>query len=99
MLFVKLTRPETGSTMIAGPFEDDIDARYTCKQLDKADVNPESVYEVVNCQWVVTVRPEGEEGQGEVIEWHETEADARKSAGIIQRGDWTKVVAPMKYEG
>lgn len=50
MLFVKLTRPETGSTMIAGPFEDDIDARYTCKQLDKTDTNPESVYEVVNCQ-------------------------------------------------
>lgn len=99
MLFVKLTRPESGSIMIAGPFEDDVDAKYTCKQLTKGDQNPDSVYEVVNCVWVVTVRPEGEEGKGEVIEWHETEAQARKSAGIIQRGDWTKVVAPMKYEG
>ncbi len=102
MLFVKLTRANAidgayQHALIAGPFEDDVDARYTMKQLKAGDSNRDSAYELSECQWVVVVKRAGEP-QGEVISWHETEDDCKHHAAAAQRGDYTAVIEPMTYQ-
>ncbi len=102
MLFVRLTRSNSvdgvySKGVIAGPFEDDVDAKYHCKQLQSADSNRDSSYAVVDLTWVVTVtRRKGD--KPEVISWHEDEADCKANAAAAQRGDYTVVVEPMTYD-
>lgn len=95
MLFVKLTRGDARS-FLAGPYKDPIDANYQCKQLALADSNPESRYEVVEADWVVTVEREGSNGP-EVISWHETEDDAKNVAGFTQRSDYSIIAKAAKW--
>lgn len=101
MLFVKVTRSNATDgvyqhAMIAGPYEDDVDAQYIRKQLAKGDSNRDSKYEVVECDWVVSSK-RGED-KSQVVAWFETEADAFANAAIMQRSDYTVVVEPMKYK-
>jgi hypothetical protein len=101
MLFVKLTRSNAVDglyqhALIAGPYEDDIDAKYYAKTLKAGDSNKDSAYEVVNCEWVVAVARPGNP-KTEVISWHETEEDCKHNAAAAQRGDYTVVVEPMKF--
>lgn len=101
MLFVKLVRqnPIDGvyqQAMVAGPYEDDTDANYNAKQLRLADSNRDSTYTVVDCLWVVAVvRPND---KPEVVSWHETEDDCKANAAAMQRGDYSVVVEPKKYD-
>lgn len=102
MLFVKLIRTNAVEgvyqhALIAGPFDDDVDARYTMKQLKAGDTNRDSAYSVVDCEWVVAVARPGNPVT-EVISWHETEDECKHNAAAAQRGDYTVVVEPMKYE-
>lgn len=102
MLFIKLTRsnPVDGvyaKSLIAGPFEDDIDAQYQRKQLAAQDSNRDSAYEIVDWHWVVAVTRKGEPAP-EVISWHESEDDCKAHAATAQRGDYTVVVEPMTYD-
>ena len=76
---IKLTRGDV-SSIIAGPFEDDVDAQYHAKRLRKEDPNPDSVYEVVDCSWVV-------KNHGIVVGFYETEKDAKREMAYMVRGD------------
>ena len=76
---IKLTRGPV-SSIIAGPFEDDIDAQYHAKQLRQGDFNPESVYVVVDWTWVIR-------RNGVVIGFYESEESAKKEMSYMVRAD------------